>query len=199
MKIVVVVNNHNGLGMLEFCAGLKRFDPAVSVIAACSPVTAHRDRAVYARLGVPVFTVAPGIPVKPAIPDAPPPADRAAPSVPARPPSALRRLIPRLPFYAWAREQIIHARMRALQKKVLAFFQAEKPDIVISLSDRSHDYPEATTLWAARQTGTPIVIPFISHYDIDSALVYRRLADGRMDPELRPFWPPSPYKWLAWL
>ena len=199
MKIVVVVNNHNSLGTLEFCARLKHFDPAISVMAACSALTARRDKAVFARLSVPAFVVTPGVTVAPKVPEAPATQVPATVPAPPQPQSALRCLIPHLPFYAWAREQVIHARMRACQKKVLALFETEKPDIVMSLSDRSHDYVEAATLWAARRNGTPIVIPFISHYDIDAALVYRRLPDGRMDPELRPFWPPSPYKWLTWL
>ena len=70
---------------------------------------------------------------------------------------------------------------------------------MITLSDRSHDYVEASTLWVGRRNGIPIIIPFMSHYDIDSALEYRRGPDGKTDPELLPFWPPSPYKWISWL
>lgn len=101
--------------------------------------------------------------------------------------------------YAVAREWRIIRRFREKQKQALSLLAQLKTDVVLSLSDRTHDYVEGPVLWAARKSGIPIVLPYVAQFDIDAAVAYRHAVDGRPEPELRPFHPFSLYKFRTYL
>jgi hypothetical protein len=49
-------------------------------------------------------------------------------------------------------EKYIKERIELAKKKAHEIIELEKPDVVFSISDRSHDYLESSLLWAAKQS-----------------------------------------------
>ena len=98
-----------------------------------------------------------------------------------------------------AREQLVYLRMKKYKAQAVALFEKSRPDVVLSLSDRSHDYIESSVLWAAKQAGVKVVLPYVAQYNKDTALEYRVDGDGNPLPELKPFWPFSLYKLYTYL
>lgn len=213
VKLLVVVNNHNSLGIVEFCLGLGKLGEPVEVMVACDAKldAAHAEYFEKNKIRRSVFHL-----------DADVAGDGRQFSVVAgmkkienRPKSlrdnrksdgflsAIRSLLVNATlssslFYL-LRERYIFNRLRRYKKHTLEFIDEHKPDVVISISDRSHDYVEASTLWAAKQRGIKVLIPYIAQYDMDAALVYRMSQNGRPYTEFHPFRPPSIYKFISYL
>jgi len=213
VKLLVVVNNHNSLGIVEFCLGLGKLGEPVEVMVACDAKldAAHAEYFERNKIRRAVFHL-----------DADVVGDGRRFSVVAEMKKIegqsksvwdnsesnafwdatrsflINAALSSSLFYL-LRERYIFNRLRKYKKHALKFIDEYNPDVVISISDRSHDYVEASTLWAAKQRGIGVLIPYVAQYDMDAALVYRTSQNGRPYPELHPFRPPSIYKFISYL
>ena len=204
LRFLVVLNNHNSFAIVDLCADLQRQDPAVTVDTVCTPEFALANRGNFQKRGlVPRFLDPAAVfgleatnrsfsGVKAIERDARSSRNRL--NIAARLKHFFVRQISYTSVYALAREWVIVRRFRVKQKQALNLLAQLKTDVVFSLSDRSHDYVEGPVLWAARRRRVPIVLPYVAQFDIDAAVTYRHGADGRPEPELRPFHPFSLYK-----
>lgn len=86
--------------------------------------------------------------------------------------------------YAIAREWRISGKFRKKQKQALNLLGQLKTDVVLSLSDRTHDYVEGPILWASQKRGVPVVLPFVAQFDLEAAFAYRHDAESRPLPNL---------------
>jgi hypothetical protein len=210
LKLLVVVNNHNSLGIVDFCINLKKHDESISVAVACTADIEAAHNAAFEKNEIKRLVVQPGrrkAEDKKRISEAK--VDNAESESKHRGKTKgdswatviirwLIGLASSSSLYCVLREQFIVNRLRRCKKTALKFIEDTKPDIVISISDRSHDYVEASILWAAKHYGTPIVIPYVAQYDMDAAVVYRSGPAGKPNPELRPLWPFSIYKLISY-
>ena len=209
LRLLVVLNNHSSFGIVDLCTDLQRQDPAVTLNTVCTPEFAFANRENLLRRSlVPYF-------LDPSAVFGVEASSRTLSGVKAIEQDAksmrnqggmvawfkhfVVRQILNTSVYALAREWRIIRRFREKQKQALGLLAQLKSDVVLSLSDRSHDYVEGPVLWAARKSGVPIVLPYVSQFDIDAAVAYRHGVDGRPEPELRPFHPFSLYKFRTYL
>ncbi|MDD5558627.1 hypothetical protein [Candidatus Methylomirabilis sp.] len=213
MKLLVVVNNHNSFSVMEFCLSLRKYDDAVEVMVACDAElnAAHVEFFAKNKIQRMVFhlgtngggnkrqlsVVASAKQLE---------SQSRSRSKSQRSDNLLGTVFSLLIDFAlssslfyFLREQFIFYRLKRHKKHALEFIDKFKPDVVISISDRSHDYIEASTLWAAKQRGIKVLVPYVAQYDMDAALVYRMAKNGKPDRELRAFWPPSLYKIISYL
>ena len=98
----------------------------------------------------------------------------------------------------YLRERRITKRIALSKAQAGALLELAKPDVVLSISDRSQDYVESGILWAARKRNIKIVIPYVAHFDADAAIFNRQDEKGRLQPEFNPLWPFSLYKFAAY-
>lgn len=211
MKLLIVVNNHNSLSVVDFCLGLRKFDDSVEVMVACDARldTTHAKyfdknkirRAVFhldATEGERRFSVTARIKKIESQSKSCQDTRKSIGFPDAIRSFSINAALSSSLFYL-LREQYIFNRLGKHKKHALEFIDEHKPDIVISISDRSHDYVEASTLWAAKQRGIKVLIPYVAQYDMDAALVYRISQNGKPYPELHPFRPLSIYKFISYL
>jgi hypothetical protein len=204
MKPLVIVNNHNSLTMVRICTEIADLGHAIEPVIVCDAAMVERCReALGGRKGtVHVWG------------GARPPADGSGP--------ARRTLAQRIRAVAqalsgtapgrvfvevaktssaaqFAREINVRRKLRKAQVQAARIFEMFAPSAVLSMTDRSHDYPEASLLAEARRRAIKIILPYVAHYDIDFALSYRRDAAGNILPEFNPRARRSLYKsWSAW-
>ena len=95
-------------------------------------------------------------------------------------------------------EYLIYFRLEIAKKKALDILVDGAPIAVMTFSDRTHDYLEASILWAAKKRSIKIIIPYIAHYDKDYAIAYRKNSKGHVSDEFRPFYPFNFYKMFAY-
>lgn len=211
MKLLVIANNHNSFGILDLCAELQRGDPALEVDAICVPEflaanAGHFDKRGLTPHLLPTHTAPATRPSARMVSGVKALEDQArSPFTPNgsgrlnHAATFMAKIIFSTSAYSFAREWRIAGRLARQQKLARALLERLKPDVVLSLSDRSHDYVEGAVLWAARSLGTPIVLPYVAQFDIDASVTYRSGADGKPLPELRPFAPFSLYKLWTYL
>lgn len=213
MKLLVVVNNHNSLSVVEFCLSLKKYDDSVEVMVACDAElnAAHAEffvknkiRRLDFHLGTNSggnkgqFSVVAGTQRLESLSRNRQDSKRSD-SLLGTVFSLLMDFALSSSLFYFLREQFIFSRLKRHKEYALEFIDKFQPDVVISISDRSHDYIEASTLWAAKQRGIKVLVPYVAQYDMDAALVYRMAPHGKPYRELRPFWPPSIYKFISYL
>ena len=85
-------------------------------------------------------------------------------------------------FYLMIREFVITKKMNFYKNKALNLLQKTEPNIVLSISDRTYDYVESPILWAAKKTGIPNVLTYSNQFDINSALSFRKDPLGQILP-----------------
>lgn len=213
MKLLVVVNNHNSLSVVEFCLSLRKYNGSVEVMVACDAElnAAHAEffaknkiRPVVFHLGTNdggnkrQFSVVAGA-KKIESQSRSRQDSKRSDNLFGTVFSALIDFAVSSSLFYFLREQFVFNRLKRHKEYALKFVDESKPDVVISISDRSHDYIEASTLWAAKQRGIKVLVPYVAQYDVDAALVYRKVKNGKPYREFRPFWPPSIYKFISYL
>ncbi len=206
MKILVIVNNHNSFSILNLCEELKLGDNSISYEMVCTPEFAELNQERIGKLDVEVHRLglAPGgqfsgpskltetaRKLQSQIDSDMPQTGR---GIARRLRDRVTRGIARSSIYAKAREVKISRTLARRKRDASALFARISPDVVLTLSDRSHDYVECAVLHAARQGRVPVILPYVAQFDIDASLMYRTGADGKPLEELRPFNPPSLYK-----
>lgn len=206
MKLLVIVNNHNSFGILDLCTELRRLDSNLEVEAVCAPEFLAANFGHFGKRGItphhldPIIGASTGSSAKvlsgvKALED-----QARSPELPGssgffrRAANILAKVLFNTSVYAMARELRISRRLVAQQRRAVALLTRLQPSVVLSLSDRSHDYVESAILWAARSMNIPIVLPYVAQFDIDASLAYRTGPDGKPLQELRPFEPFSLYK-----
>ena len=207
-KILVVLNNHNSFGIVDLCIDLSRQNTSIVVDTVCTPGFAMANMGNFEKRGLSPRFLEPRAEFGA---EAPSPAlsgfmaiehdartgTRSKGVVSWLKTLAIKQVL-NSSAYAAAREWWIVRRFRQKQKQALCLLAQLKPDVVLSLSDRSHDYVEGPVLWAARKTGIRIVLPYVAQFDIDAAIAYRHGADGQPDPDLCPFKELTLYKLLTY-
>jgi hypothetical protein len=99
----------------------------------------------------------------------------------------------------YARELNSRRKLLKAQRRAAAIFDKHRPTVVLSMTDRSHDYIESGLLQEARRRGISIILPYVAHYDVEGALGYRRDSRGKILPQHTPWRRPTLYKlWMAW-
>ncbi len=205
MKLLVILNNHNSFAILDLCVELKRQEPAIEVVAVCCPEFLAANAGPFAKRSIspeildihtaattPPSTMLSGIKVLEArVRD---PGVQGGSGKLGRAATVMVKAIISTSAYSVAREWVITKRLKLHQKRAGALLAWLKPDVVLSMSDRSHDYVEGAILWAARAAGIGIVLPYVAQFDVEASLQYRLGSDGKPLAELRPFWPFSLYK-----
>lgn len=214
MRLLIVVNNHNSIGLVDSCVNLKKYDKDIEVIAVCgakldvAKTKLHSNKDVglkrlelaQSQTGANVkkrFSVVNEVrQLEKKIKD----------GAKEKKASLLNLIVSKLvgilfssSLFYFVREKIIYSKLNRFKQKALKFIKEVKPDIVLSMSDRSHDYIESSILWAAKKSGIKIILPYIAQYDKDAALYYRMTDNGKPLPELRPFWPFSIYKIFSYI
>lgn len=214
MKILVVVNNHNSIGVIKLCLKLRELDPQVEVNAICSFQNKNIHGAFFEQNSVRCKVLD--------LTESPDVKDEKGKVVKRgflknlkeyflrkreqqnysygpleRLNLGITRLIVASSAFNFLRERLIFSRMKRFQQKALEYLNDEHIDIVCSLSDRSHDYVEGPVLWAAKRSGIKVVLPYIAQFEVDASLKYRCNAQGRPLPGMVPFRYPSLYKTIA--
>ena len=100
-------------------------------------------------------------------------------------------------FYKF-REMIISHNLKLYKKTTKNYFSQNNVTAVLSMADRTHDYIESSILYNARLLKIKVILPYIAHYDIKSALIYRKNKNGEISSEFNPFKPISLYKLIAY-
>jgi hypothetical protein len=209
LRILIILNNHSSFGIVDLCIDLRQQDPSIVVDTVCTPEFALANRENFEKRGL-----------APRFLD--PRAEFGGAERPSRTLSGVRvieqnarskqsskgaiawlknfaiKQVLDSSAYALAREWRIVRRFRGRQKQALNLLAQLKPSVILSLTDRSHDYVEGPVLWATRKNRIPIVLPYVAQFDIDAAVAYRHGANGQPDPELCPFKPLSLYKLLTY-
>lgn len=81
-------------------------------------------------------------------------------------------------FGLWLRERFIVKNIESYKERGCEILEKLRPRAVLASSDRSPGF-ESAMLWAAQKNGIRVVLPYISSFAIEGALVYRRGANGR--------------------
>ena len=210
MKLLVIVNNHNCFGILDLCEALRRRDPVFDVRAVCTSEFFSANAAQFEKRGIVPHDVDGHADMSPPtggsvfsgikmLEEQTREQHASAAGLAGRIRASLARFVFGTSAYGLAREWRIVRRLGGKQKRALALLGQLRPDVVLSLSDRSHDYVEGAVLWAARQRGIAVVLPYVAQFDIDASVTYRCDKDGKPLPELRPFHPFSLYKLWTYL
>lgn len=213
MKILVIVNNHNSIGIVDFCINLKTVEKEIDVMAVCDSNMEAANAKYFNERGIERevvqlsknggnekkrFSVVNGAKE---LEQKTQNCNDKEKSI--NPFKFIALKLVNLAFssslFNFAREKSICFKLKKQKINALKLLKETKPDIVLSLSDRSHDYIESSVLWAARKYGIKVLLPYVAQYDIDAALKYRVKSDGKPLPELRPFWPFSIYKTVSYL
>jgi hypothetical protein len=84
-------------------------------------------------------------------------------------------------------ENYIYLKLQSKKLNARRIFINEEPQVVFSMSDRTHDYIESSILWEAKRSGVLIFLPYVAHYDKKTALGYRRDSQGKLKPEFSVF------------
>jgi hypothetical protein len=213
LKILVVANNHNSIGIVDFCVKLKEIEKDIQVIVVCDSkfknvnIDFFNDRAINCKV-IQLRNSGDDEDKRFSIVNGTKELEKKTQSCTNKKKffnpfklmaSKLVSLIFSSSLYYLAREMLIISKLKKYKANTLKLFKEIKPDVVLSLSDRSHDYTESSVLWAAREYGTKVILPYIAQFDIDASLQYRKTAEGKTLPELRPFWPFSLYKVLSYI
>lgn len=199
-SVLVVLNNHNSSALIDLCNQIRSVRPGLKTLAACSPAVEAGMRTRLKAEGLtPLLLGPPGGNFTASVNKMAETAGVAPGNARSRP-SLMRRVL------SWAvnsspgaflRQKLIEYRLRVAKSVALDCLKKHRPGAVLSLSDRSHDYVEGPILWAARRLGIPVVLPYVSQFDAEAALKYRRDANGLTFPELSPDQPKSLYKTWA--
>lgn len=193
IRPLLVINNHNSLTLIKICSDIGAQGHALAPVAVASDRHFDECRQALAGWGTAVCWNGVSIPQGTAT-------AAARTSSPTR-----RRLRGTLEFLAdnlspgqYARELNIRWKLKRLQKRAAAIFDEHKPNVVLSMSDRNHDYLESCLLLEARRRGIRIILPYVAHYDIEGAMGYRLDTNGRVLAEYAPWTRPTLYKlWAA--
>jgi len=202
LKILVIVNNHNSIGVVDFCIDLKKLEPQVEVMVVCDSKIESTNAEFFDDKGVSREVFKLDNNKQSSVLAGAKELERQSKVYAINKQSLKSKLISLMLFsslYSLAREIFIFSRLKKYKAYALELLKKLRPDIVLSLSDRSHDYIESSVLWSARKIGIKVVLPYIAQYDVDAALQYRVDSEGSPLPELRPFWPFSVYKLLSYL
>ncbi len=99
--------------------------------------------------------------------------------------------------YLFIREWIITTKMVYYKIKASKLLSRTNPDIILSISDRTYDYVEAPIHWAAKKKGVPIILTYANQFDINASLELRKNLKGETYPNLSSNTFLSIYKSLA--
>ena len=209
MIILIILNNHNSFSIVDLCADLQREDSTIILHTVCAPEFAKANTEKLEKRGLTPHFLDPREELN---------ASSGSSYV-----NRVKVLEQKLrctsneeglfawfkrkavkhalstSVYAMAREWRIVRRFREKQKQALKLLEQLQPDVVLSLTDRSHDYVEGPLLWASQKSGIPVVLPYVAQFDMDAAVAYRHGIDGRVDPELCTWQQFSLYKFATYL
>jgi len=197
MKLLIVVNNHNSFSILDLCIQLRKYDPTISYETVCSPEFFQVNCDRFERRSIRPILLGPKTGLA---------ADAEFKyetsltaviwrifhrvkncrngSVRSQLVKFMFNILLQTSVYSILREFRIYKRLKNSQQIGVALIKKLSPDIVMSLSDRTHDYIEGSMLWAAKSSGIPVVLPYVAQFDIDAAIEYRKRPDGTPFPEL---------------
>lgn len=108
------------------------------------------------------------------------------------------KIILNSPLLYKIREIKIILQLKSQKRFILAFMKDHDFNLVLSQSDRTHDYLESNILFAAKSLNIKIILPFLAQYDINAALDYRKDDNGNIYNEYKPFSPPTIYKLVSY-
>lgn len=205
LRPLIIVNNHNSATIVQICAAIADRGHAIMPLFACEPAMLQKARAAWGdRAGEFIAwgeKKAGNRNRKPTQLSRLQKLKALANRLSARPLGrSLVEFAKRTSPVQYAHERLIRANIRAARRTAEDIIMTFQPSVILAMSDRSHDYMEASLLVEARRIGIPVVLPYVAHYDIEFALGYRRdTRTGRVLADHSAFVKPSLYKFWSWL
>ncbi len=211
LKLLIIVNNHNSIGIVDFCASLRKHAREIEITAVCGSDVRVSDREAIKTKGIALQVLhldnieCKGNRQYSVVEGAVALEKKSVSNLEDGRTNPITKIISRIVNVVFSsslayffRERRICHKLEKYKEKALKLLNDLKPDVVLSISDRTHDYIESSILWAANNCGVKVLLPYIAQYDKDAALHYRKTQDGKPLPELRPFWPFSVYKAISY-
>ena len=202
MKILIICNNHNCINLVRLCLNLQIFKAGDAFIK-CLFASKAMAQDYYAEFGssnIDYFILldnrlcpyiqSEDIAAKKSVVASKSLHDRFRLMVP-------RPILNSTLLYK-VRELWISKNLSRSKKVMNSFLALNDIGVVLSISDRSHDYVESATLAAAKSLGIKVILPFTAHYDIDASLNYRKDQNNKFFAEFQPFTGLSIYKLISY-
>ena len=205
MKVLVICNNHNSINILKLCIKLKTFLNNLKIVAIFSSSKLANDfyskieheKYIYYKIissqGIKSINFSNSINENTNI-------EYRNKDIISKARELFSNVISYLSknvFLYKFRELIISSRLKRYKTICYEYLYEEKFSLVMSMSDRTHDYLESSMLYEARNIGLKIILPYLAQYDLKAALRYRLNKFGKIKNEFRPFHPPTLYKIIS--
>lgn len=200
MKVLVICNNHNSINILKLCIKLKSFINNLEIVAIFSNHDLAND--FYKKIEFKKYIsfkiiTNQGVKTKNFSSDRNTSTGKRSNNIFQRVKNFIFSFISyfsQIVFLYKLRELIISRRLKKYKAICANYLNNQNFDVLISMSDRTHDYLESPLLCEAKNIGLKIILPYLAQYDLESALSYRLDKFGKIRNEFRPFYPATPYK-----
>lgn len=193
LRPLVIINNHNSLTQLKICADIMAQGHEIAPIAISTASHFEKARQIVAEIGIATCWENEAASQRTSAL-----ADTASPSANQSLKSVAMAVVNNSSLGQYARDLNIRRKLKAARRRATTIFDEHRPTVLLSMSDRTHDYMEAALLLEARRRRIRIILPYVAHYDVEGALGYRRGADGNVLPEYASWLRPTLYKlWSA--
>lgn len=205
MNIVVILNNHNSFPILDICIQLAKANHARQIDMVCEPQFFTENSKKFQKYDFPLHLIdATGSAYITLVRESPDAALK-GPSKALASGSAVagfwsrstrlaKKLLRHSSAFQLLKQWHIYRKHGRAAQQAGNLLLAQKTDLILSYSDRSHDYVEGAVLAAARKYGLPVILPYIAQFEIDAAFEYRTDSNGVLKPEFNPHKKRSLYK-----